>query len=117
MRNTNMATHLFRVVLFALFLTTTSCVSLDPYKYFEDQLQAEVGKSIDDAPSYPWRVRPDLVFTKPLSNGHIEYHYVYENIRGLCRYLFEVDPTTRRIVNWKYDGQDKDKACFLNPYP
>jgi len=107
--------YLFRMVLVILFLLTNFCVSVDPYKYFEAEMQAEVGKSVDDAPSYPWRVRPYLVFTKSLLNGHFEYHYVYENIRGLCRYVFEVDPTTRKIVDWRYDGEDKDKACFVIP--
>jgi hypothetical protein len=112
-----MVLHLFTIVLVSLFLLTISCISVDPYKYFEDQLQAQVGESIDDAFSYPWRVRPDLLFTEPLSNGKIEYHYAYENLRGLCRYVLEVDPTTRKIVDWRYDGEDKDKACFVNPYP
>jgi len=110
-----LVTHLFRIILVILFLLTISCLSLDPYKNFEDQLQAEVGESIDDARSYSWHVRPELVSTDPLPNGNIAYHYEYENYRGLCRYVFEVDPTTRKIVDWRYDGEDKDKACFVIP--
>jgi hypothetical protein len=108
-------THLFRIVPAILFLMTISCLSFDPYKKFEDQLQSEIGKSIDDVPSYSWHVRPELVYTTPLPNGNIEYHYVFENIRGLCRYVFAVEPTTRKIVGWRYDGEDKDKACFDSP--
>ena len=110
-----MATHLFRIVPVILFVLTISCLPFDPYKQFEDQLQSEIGKSIDDATSHSWRVRSELIFTKPLPDGNIEYHYVFENIRGLCRYVLAVDPTTRRVVGWRYDGEDKDKACFDSP--
>ena len=110
-----MVTHLFRVVLATLFLLTISCLSFDPYKKFEDQLQSEIGKSIDDVPSYSGHVRSELAFKTPLPNGNIEYHYVFENIRGLCRYVLTVDPSTGKIVGWRYDGEDKDKACFDSP--
>ncbi len=108
-------THRFRIVPAILCLMTISCLTFNPYKKFQDQLQSEIGKSIDDVPSYSWHVRPELVFKTLLPNGNIEYHYVFENIRGLCRYVFTVDPTTRKIVGWRYDGEDKDKACFDSP--
>ena len=107
--------HLFRIVLVILFLLTVSCLPFDPYKKFEDQLHSEIGKSINDVPSYSWHVRSELVFKTPLPNGNIEYHYAFENIRGFCRYVLTVDPTTRKIVGWRYDGEDKDKACFDSP--
>ena len=110
-----MITHFFKRVVVILFLLTISCLPADPYKHFEDQLQAAVGESIEDAPSYSSHARPDLAFTERLSNGNLGYHYAYENIRGLCRYIFEVDPTTHKIVAWRYDGEDKDKACFASP--
>lgn len=111
----NVVTHRYRIVLVTVILLTSSCLPFDPYKKFEDQLQSEIGKSIDDVPSYSWHVRSKLVFTTPLPNGNIDYHYVYENIRGLCRYVLAVDPATRKIVGWKYDGEDKDRACFDSP--
>ena len=98
-----------------LGLLTTACMSLDPYQYFQDQMQAEVGENIDAAPFHSWRVRPELIFTAPLPNGDVEYHYGFENIRGVCRFVLVVDPATRKIVDWRYDGQDKDKACFSMP--
>ena len=108
-----MARRLFKIALVILVPLTISCVSVDPYIYFQEQLQAEVGESIDAVPPSSWRVRPDLVFKAPLPNGHIEYHYEFENIRGLCRFALEVDPATRKILGWRYDGEDKDKACFF----
>ena len=88
---------------------------MDPYKYFEDQLQAEVGESINHVPPHSWQVRPKLVSTEPIPDGNIEYHYEFENYRGWCRYILQVNPTTRKIVGWRYDGEDEDKACFLIP--
>lgn len=107
--------HLFRLGLNVLFLLTVSCLPMDPYKNFENQLQAEVGENINDVPSHSWQIQPKLVFKEPMPNGNIEYHYEFENYRGLCRYALEVDPTTHKIVGWKYVGEDKDKACFLIP--
>jgi hypothetical protein len=102
-------------MLALLFVLTTSCLSVDPYKIFEDRLQAEVGKRIDDARS-PSRLNPsELISTRSLPNGNVQYRYAFENYRGICRYALEVDPATHRIVVWRYDGEDKDKACFVIP--
>jgi len=97
------------------FFLTTSCLSVDPYKIFEDRLQAELGKSIDDARSPSRFNQSELISTKSLPNGNIEYRYAFENYRGICRYALEVDPATHRIMAWRYDGEDKDKACFVIP--
>lgn len=106
---------LFRIGSAVALLLITSCLPMDPYKYFQDQLQAEVGESINDVPPHSWQVQPKLVATEPLPNGNTEYLYEFENYRGLCRYVLEVDPKTSKIVGWKYVGEDKDKACFLIP--
>jgi hypothetical protein len=113
--NIEKGNHLFRIVLVIFFFLTVSCASLDPYENFKSHLQAEVGENIDDAPSYSHRAQPNSISTNPLQNGNIEYHYEYKNFQGICRYVFEVDPKTRKIVDWRYDGEDKDKACFVNP--
>lgn len=97
------------------FFLATSCLSVDPYKNFEDQLQREVGKCIDNARSPSRRNQSELISTRSLPNDNVEYRYAFENYRGICRYALEVDPATRRIVAWRYDGEDKDKACFVIP--
>jgi hypothetical protein len=106
---------LFRIGSAAALLLTISCLPMNPYKYFQEQLQAEVGENIADVPPPSWQVHPKLVSKKPLPDGNIGYHYEFENYRGVCRYVLEVDPKTRKIVGWKYAGEDKDKACFLIP--
>ena len=111
----NVTPYCYRIMLALLFILATSCLSVDPYKNFEDQLQREVGESIDDARSPSRLNRPELISTKSLPNGNLEYRYAFENYRGICRYAYEVDPATHRIVAWRYDGEDKDKACFVIP--
>lgn len=107
--------QLFKIFLISSFMLTVSCAPLDPYENFESHLQAEVGESIDDAPSYSHRAQPRSISADPLINGNLEYHYEYKNFRGICRYVFEVDPKTHKIVGWRYDGEAKDKACVVNP--
>lgn len=97
-----------------LVLLITSCALTDPYKNFKGHMGANIGKNIDDAPNYSWRYNPKEI-SDPLPNGNIEYKYEHKNRKGTCRYIFEVDPKTRTIVNWRYDGEDKDKACYVNP--
>jgi len=95
-------------------ITITSCTHIDPYDNFKNILQAEIGKKIDNAPYYTWRYQPKSI-SEPLPNGNIEYKYEYISIRGICRYIFEVSPITHTVISWRYDGEDKDKACFVNP--
>jgi len=105
----------FKIMLSLLCILTISCLSADPYKAFEARLQAEVGDSIDDARSASRLSQSKLISTIQLPNGNLEYRYAFENYRGICRYAFEVDLATRRILAWRYDGEDKDKACFVIP--
>jgi hypothetical protein len=48
--------------------------------------------------------------SKTLFNGNIENQYRY---RGTCRYFFEVDPKTRKIVGWRFEGSERD--CEIVP--
>lgn len=76
-------------------------------------MDSEVGQSIDNAPYYGFRSRWDEIKTLP--NGKLEYKYTLKNFRGTCKYILEVDKITRMVVAWRYDGEDKDNACFVNP--
>ena len=76
-------------------------------------MDAQVGQSIDNASYYGFRSRP--VDIKTLPSGNFEYRYVLGSFRGTCKYILEVDKTTRKVIAWHYDGEDKDKACFVNP--
>ncbi len=75
-------------------------------------MDAKVGESIDND---PYGVGAQPVDIKTLPNGNLEFRYVRKNFRGVCKYIFEVDKTTRKVIAWRYDGEDKDNACFVNP--
>ena len=90
----------------------SSCASLNPYDNWKAMMDAKVSESIDND---PYGVGAQPVDIKTLSNGNLEFRYVRKNFRGSCKYFFEVDKTTRKVIAWRYDGEDKDKACFVNP--
>jgi hypothetical protein len=93
-------------------LAVSSCVT-DEYENFQQIMDAQVGQSMDDVPYYSFRAQPSG--TKTLPNGNLEYRYVRKRFRGICKYILEVDNKTHKVVAWRYDGADKDKACFVNP--
>ncbi len=45
------------------------------------------------------------------SKCHEEYRYKY--YRGDCRYMLEVDPGTRKIVDARFEGEELD--CIIVP--
>ncbi|MHB8474524.1 MAG: hypothetical protein ACYDC8_17065 [Gammaproteobacteria bacterium] len=67
-----------------------------------------IGRNIDD-PSTNWVRSENLVGSKYLPNGNIEYEY---RDRGACRYFFEVNPKTRIIISWRLKGEED---CKINP--
>lgn len=97
----------FAGCLFTLFL---GCSSVTPYENFKNILLTNVGRNIDD--NYPgsWVNPEDLIDVTPLPNGNEEYRYKYLRT---CRYIFEVDPGTRKIVGARFE--DKESDCFINP--
>ena len=47
---------------------------------------------------------------KELPNGNVEEQYDF--VRN-CPVYFEIDKVTRKIVNWRYEGTEKD--CRITP--
>jgi hypothetical protein len=43
-------------------------------------------------------------------NGNIENEYRF---RGTCRYFYEIEPKTGRIVGWRFEGSERD--CEIIP--
>lgn len=97
---------------FAPLSLLSGCL-IDPYENFKEIMDSEVGHNIDVDAQHTFRANPADIRTLP--NGNLEYRYVGKDFRGTCKYIFEVDKTTHKIIGWRYDGEDKDKACFVNP--
>lgn len=86
------------------------CSTISPQENFKEHIYGEIGRSIDNAPSYSWRSETHLVSSSILPNGNIENKYRY---RKTCIYYFEIDSKTRRIVSARYEGNEAD--CSVNP--
>jgi hypothetical protein len=94
----------------ALMLVLSSCSALTPHENFRAHMESNVGSSIDK-PREPGVALPRyLLGSKTLLNGNIENEY---RDRGTCRYYFEYNPLTRIIVNWRFEGSEKD--CVIAP--
>jgi hypothetical protein len=100
--------HCLRLLL--VLFTVGACSSVTPHENFQMILGQSVSKSIDDPPrltnAYPDR----LISSKVLGNGNIENEYRWY---GACRYFYEINPTTRVIVGWHFEGGQSE--CYINP--
>ena len=67
----------------------------------------QVGKSIDDPDAYPVFYRLRQLNSKALPNGNQEQEYAAGR-KGECRLFFEVEPLSRRIVRWSYEGTERE---------
>ena len=78
--------------IFFLAVAISGCAffaGVTPHENFKNHIYSEIGKSIDNAPSYSWRHEKDLLESKVLPNGNIENKYRYLRT---CVYYFEIDP-------------------------
>lgn len=106
----NVLTSMVALSVLTSILSGCAFSAGSPHENFKSHLYAEVGKSIENAPSYSWRHEKDLIAAKSLPNGNIENKYRY---RGSCVYFFEIDPKTRTIVGARFEGKETD--CIVNP--
>lgn len=99
-----------RLHILGVALLGTACMSsVSPHDNFNAHMQNNVGKALDD-PTTNW-IRPEvLVATKELANGNFENEYRF---RGTCRYFFEYERQSRRIVAWRSEGNAQD--CAIVP--
>lgn len=93
-----------------LLLSVSSCGSVTPHENFKNTMSYSVGKSIDDPPRITGAYPDALVSSKILPNGNIENQYRW---RGTCRYFFEIDQQTHKIVGWRFEGSERD--CEIVP--
>lgn len=87
-----------------------ACTSLTPHENFKAHMAKDVGRRIDD-PRWEIHADPDrLVESRELPNGNVENEYRWYRE---CRYFFEYERQTRKIVSWRYQGSADD--CKINP--
>ena len=98
------------LVFGALFISGCAFFAASPHDNFIAHLNSQIGKNIDEVPYYQIPHREDMINSKNLPNGNIENEYKY---RGTCRYFYEINPVTHKIVGARFEGNDKD--CSINP--
>lgn len=79
------------------------------HERFEAQMRAKIGMFYDDPASFTGINTKGFVSSNILLNGHMENGYKH---RGSCIYYFEIDPESRKIVGWRYEGTEND--CSVN---
>jgi hypothetical protein len=94
-----------RMVITGLLVASqAACTTITPHENFEQHMGKNVGKNIDD-PNLRWR-RPDrFIEQRTLPNGNVEETY---QLRGSCRYFFEIDPNSKKVVSWRSEGSKND---------
>jgi hypothetical protein len=106
-----MMSNIYKVILTGcLLMLPLACASVTPHQNFVMLMQFAIGKSVDDPTVSDRRQPARLIDRKTLSNGNIEEAYRF---RGACRYFYEVNPTTRMIEDWRFEGDERD--CIINP--
>src|SRR5688500_7551828 len=98
--------HLLLLVCMSVWVV--ACVEAS-HRNFISQMQADVGKSIDDPFFARNRYAERFVASKELANGNVEQEYRI-GMRGRCRLFHEVDNNSRKIVGWRYEGSKEDCA-------
>jgi len=89
-------------------LAVVACASTSAeHENFKQVMNRQVGKGIDDADAYPVFYRLRQLNAKPLPNGNERQEYAAGR-KGDCRLFFEVEPLTRRIVRWSYEGSERE---------
>jgi hypothetical protein len=90
------------------------CALPTPYENFKDSITSDIGRSLDDPRIQFFYLRQTPLQVVSLQNGHDEYHYkLYYRGRDTCRYMIEVDPSARIIVNTRWEGTEED--CGIVP--
>lgn len=93
-----------------LMLVLSSCSALTPHENFKSAMQSNIGKKEDSSASYLSRYPEDVLGSSGLTNGNIETEFFQSR---KCRVFFEIDPKTRIIVGWRFEGSEKD--CEIVP--
>ena len=99
--------------LIALMLAGCASTSAE-HENFEQVMDRQVGKGIDDPDAYPVFYRLRELSSRPLPNGNLQQQYAAGR-NGRCRLSFEVEPRERRILRWSSEGGERD--CVLTRGP
>jgi hypothetical protein len=85
-----------------LSIVIGACASTDSaHENFKNIMNAKVGTRSDSPSARLWRDPAARISVRTLNNGNVEEGY--RQWRA-CKYYFEIEPTTQKIVGWRYEG-------------
>lgn len=93
-----------------MWMPLAGCSSVTPHQNFSKTMRLDIGKSVDDPTLSGWMQSQRLIGHQTLPNGNVENAYRF---RGTCRYFYEINPKTRIIVGWRFEGSERD--CEIVP--
>ena len=102
----------YKTIIAGCFLiaSQSSCVAVTPQENFRLHMESKIGMNIDDPPKVTGINPAQLISSKILQNGNLENEYLF---RGTCRYSYEIDQKSRKIVGWRFEGSERD--CEIVP--
>ena len=86
------------------------CAHESAHENFKRTMSNQVGKSASDPTTDTGRLWSNRLGETKLPNGNIEIGF--RQFRA-CRYYFEIDEVTRKIVNWRFEGTEQE--CIIVP--
>lgn len=97
--------------LAAACLALAACATPPGHEAFQQVMDRQVGKLIDEPDAYPVFYRLRERNAKALPNGNTEHEYAAGR-DGRCQLFFETD-LSGRIVRWRADGSERN--CVITP--
>lgn len=103
-----------RIILATFFmLQLLGCLSYSleaQHENFKRQFRNDVGKKSSNSNTNISRYPQLIIDSRKLSGGNIEKKLRWH---GSCRVFYEIDPETKIILNWRFEGSKKD--CTIAP--
>ncbi len=70
-------------------------------------MNSMIDKNVDKIPPMEFGYQGNLVESIRLPNGNSANRYHHKNGKGaFCFYMFEVDGKSRRIIDWRIEGNE-----------
>ncbi len=86
-----------------LTATAVGCAHESAHENFNRIMNGQVGKSASDPTTDIGRYWSNRIGETKLSNGNTEIGFRHSRE---CRYFFQIDKTTNKIVAWRFEGTE-----------
>lgn len=105
---------IYFICTFGVFMCLEGCLPrVTPHENFLEHLNSFLNKDIDMVPKYEL---PPFVESNVLENGNFEYMYKHQGPKAdqrPCVWFLEINPKTRLVKRFRYEGKDSDCTIAL----